>query len=84
MKEERALPMLQSSMAHLCKHLLPLRGLDVLISAAHRQRQYLCLPESDRTDTSAAGYSFLCISFLYLAGGLFFFMGLFEISNGSG
>lgn len=29
--------MLQSSMAHLHKHFPPLRRLDVLVSAAHRQ-----------------------------------------------
>lgn len=37
-KEEHALPnMLQSSMAHLYKHWPSLRGLDVLVSATHRQ-----------------------------------------------
>lgn len=40
-------------------------------SCSQANRQYLCLPESDSTDTSEAGHSFSCMSFLHLADGFF-------------
>lgn len=47
---------------------LPLRSLDVLISAAHQANsQYLCLPELHRTGISEADQNFLCTGFPLLA-----------------
>lgn len=40
-------------------------------SCSQANKQYLCLPQSDRTDTSEVGQSFSYMGFLHLAGVLF-------------
>lgn len=59
---------LQLQMARLYICLLPLRSLDVLISAGHQANsQYPCLPESHSTGISEADHSFSCMTFPPLA-----------------